>query len=141
MKANQAAFPVSTMARMLGVSKAGYYAWLRRPPCAHAEADAALLKRVRTIHATSRHTLFESRFEIEEMCSAPRERARWVDTGAQVGVRMSQPRSLLSIARSNMARSRMRFLLSSQNLMAQTCCGFKARLAPSFRPAFHAGSP
>ncbi len=56
MKANQAAFPVSLMARVLGVSKAGYYAWLRRPPCAHAEADAALLKRVRTIHATSRHT-------------------------------------------------------------------------------------
>lgn len=56
MKANQAVFPVSTMARVLGVSKAGYYAWLRRAPSAHAQADAALLKRVRTIHATSRHT-------------------------------------------------------------------------------------
>ena len=56
MKANQAAFSVSVMTRVVGVSKAGYYAWLRRPPCAHAEADAALLKRVRTIHASSRQT-------------------------------------------------------------------------------------
>ncbi len=56
MSANQARFPISVMARVLGVSKAGYYAWARRPPSAHAEADAALLKRVRTIHATSRHT-------------------------------------------------------------------------------------
>ena len=31
------------MARVLGVSKAGYYAWARRPPSAHAAADAALI--------------------------------------------------------------------------------------------------
>ena len=56
MSANQACFPVATMARVLGVSKAGYYAWVRRPPSAHAVADAALLKRVRTVHASSRQT-------------------------------------------------------------------------------------
>lgn len=27
MNANQADFPIAAMARMLGVSKAGYYAW------------------------------------------------------------------------------------------------------------------
>jgi hypothetical protein len=37
------------MARVLGVSKAGYYAWVHRPPSAHAVADAALVKRVRTV--------------------------------------------------------------------------------------------
>ena len=52
MSANQACFPIAAMARVLGVSKAGYYAWLQRPASAHAVADAALLKRVRTIHAT-----------------------------------------------------------------------------------------
>ncbi len=41
---------------MLGVSKAGYYAWRHRPPSAHAVADVALLKRVRTVHANSRQT-------------------------------------------------------------------------------------
>ena len=44
------------MARVLGVSKAGYYAWLQRPPSARATADAALLKRIKTVHASSRQT-------------------------------------------------------------------------------------
>ena len=56
MNANQAIFPVATMARVLGVSEAGYYAWRHRSPSAHALADAALLKQVRTIHASSRET-------------------------------------------------------------------------------------
>jgi putative transposase len=56
MSANQARFPVATMARVLGVSKAGYYAWLRRPPSAHAVADAALSERIRAVHASSRET-------------------------------------------------------------------------------------
>ena len=50
---------------------------------------------------------------------------------------ISQPRSLLSIARSNIARSWSLCSRSSQNLIAQTCCGFNARLAPICRPAFH----
>ena len=56
MSANQARFPVATMARVLGVSKAGFYAWRHRPPSLHAVADAALLKQVRTVHAISRQT-------------------------------------------------------------------------------------
>ena len=56
MSTNQARFPVATMARVLGVSKAGFYAWLHRAPSAHAVADAALLQRVRTVHASSRQT-------------------------------------------------------------------------------------
>ena len=56
MSANQACFPIATMARVLGVSKAGFYAWRHRAPSRHAIADAALLKRVRTVHASSRQT-------------------------------------------------------------------------------------
>jgi putative transposase len=41
---------------VLGVSKAGYYAWRHRPPSAHARADAALLERIRAVHAASRQT-------------------------------------------------------------------------------------
>ena len=44
MSANRADFPITVMARVLGVSKAGYYAWASRQPSAHAVADAALLK-------------------------------------------------------------------------------------------------
>ena len=56
MSANQAFFPIATMARVLGVSTAGYYAWRSRLPSARAITDDALLRRVRTIHAVSRGT-------------------------------------------------------------------------------------
>ncbi len=56
MSANQACCPIALMARMLGVSKAGHYAWLRRQPSDRAVADAALLKRIRTVHASSHET-------------------------------------------------------------------------------------
>ena len=57
MSANQAFFAIATMARVLGVSTAGYYAWRSRLPSARAIADDALLRRVRTIHAVSRGNL------------------------------------------------------------------------------------
>jgi putative transposase len=72
MRANQASFPIATMARLLGVSRAGYYAWLDRPPSAHAEADMALLRRIRTVHATSRQTYGAPRVHAE--LQAARER-------------------------------------------------------------------
>jgi hypothetical protein len=53
MSANQVCFPVAAMARVLGVSTAGYYAWADRQPSARAVADAALLKRIRTVHLGS----------------------------------------------------------------------------------------
>jgi putative transposase len=56
MSANQAFFAIATMARVLGMSTAGYYAWRSRRPSARAIADDALLRRVRTIHAVSRGT-------------------------------------------------------------------------------------
>ena len=65
MSANQAIFPVSAMARVLGVSKAGFDAWLRRPASDHAQADVALLKRIRTVHATSRETYGAPRVHAE----------------------------------------------------------------------------
>ena len=46
MKANQAVFPIKTMARGLGVSRAGYYAWARRHSSARAEADRELLRHI-----------------------------------------------------------------------------------------------
>jgi putative transposase len=56
MSAHRASFPITAMARVLGVSTAGYYAWHKRAPSAHAAADAMLLQRIRTVHVTSRET-------------------------------------------------------------------------------------
>jgi putative transposase len=65
MSANQAKFPVTTMARVLSVSKAGFYAWLQCSASAHAQADAALLKWVRIVHAISRETYGAPRIHAE----------------------------------------------------------------------------
>lgn len=53
MRANQAVFPVRLMCRLLGVSPSGYYAWRGRTPSQRATANAALLERIRAIHADS----------------------------------------------------------------------------------------
>ena len=65
MSANQALFPIAAMARVLGVSTSGYYAWRSRSPCLRSTADDALLKRVRTIHAVSRGTYGAPRVHAE----------------------------------------------------------------------------
>ena len=74
MSANQARFRVATMARVLGVSPSGYYAWRRRRPSARARADAELTARVQEIHASSRGTY-----------GAPRIHAELTDAGVAVG--------------------------------------------------------
>jgi putative transposase len=65
MRAHQAVHAVTTMARVLGVSPSGYYAWRIRPASAHATADAALAARIATIHADSRGTYGERRVEAD----------------------------------------------------------------------------
>jgi putative transposase len=47
---------VSRLCRVLGVARAGYYAWTTRPPSARALADADLGGQIREIHARSRGT-------------------------------------------------------------------------------------
>jgi putative transposase len=53
VNANQAAFAVRTMCRVLGVSHSGYYAWCERPPAPRALEDAVLTERIRAIHSAS----------------------------------------------------------------------------------------
>lgn len=65
MTANQAVFPIRTMARVLKVSPAGYYAWKSRQPSVRARADAELLRRIRTIHAVSQGTYGAPRIHAE----------------------------------------------------------------------------
>jgi putative transposase len=54
--AEKAHHPVSRLARVLGVSRAGDYAWSTRPPSARMLADQALTEQIRQIHQRSRRT-------------------------------------------------------------------------------------
>ena len=54
MSENQAAFPIVTMCRLLGVSPSGYYAWTERQPSRRSQADARLVAEIRAAHAASR---------------------------------------------------------------------------------------
>jgi putative transposase len=57
--------PVSRLARVLGVARAGYYAWARRPLSQRAVADQALTEQIRRIHARSRATYGAPRVHAE----------------------------------------------------------------------------
>jgi putative transposase len=65
MIAHQAAFPIATMCRVLGISSSGYYAWTKRAPSRRAQSNAALTETVRTIHAVSRGTYGAARVHAE----------------------------------------------------------------------------
>ena len=74
MTANQAVFPVQMMARVMGVSRSGFYAWYRRPPSNRAVADSRLTERIAKIHGASKETY-----------GAPRIHAELADDGIAVG--------------------------------------------------------
>lgn len=56
MKAHQAEHDVKMMARLLEVSRSGYYAWLARPDSARTVRDRELTGRIRHHHTQSRGT-------------------------------------------------------------------------------------
>jgi transposase InsO family protein len=63
--AERAHHPVSRLARVLGVARAGYYAWSSRPASARTLADQALTEQIRQIHARSRETYGAPRVHAE----------------------------------------------------------------------------
>jgi putative transposase len=71
VNANQADLPVRTMCRVLRVSHSGYYDWLERPPSARSLDDAALVERIRAIHADSDATYGRPRVR-KELCAQGR---------------------------------------------------------------------
>ncbi len=60
------------MCRVLGVSRSGYYAWLKREPSARSRANAALLGRIKEIHVESDETYGSPRIHAELVDRGPR---------------------------------------------------------------------
>ena len=101
MTANQALFPVKTMAHALGVSRSGFYAYLDRDPSQRAVEDANLMDRIKKIHAASKASY-----------GAPRIHAELVDDGMQVGrkrvERLMRAAGLKGVSRRKPARTTLR---------------------------------
>ncbi len=101
MMSNQAEFPIETMARSMGVSRSGFYAWQSREPSGRDIADRELTALIRQIHAASR-----------ESYGAPRIHAELVDSGVHVGrkrvERLMRAAGLVGISRRRRARTTIR---------------------------------
>ena len=52
----KAYFPVAVLCRVLGVSRSGYYAWLKRPMCPRKVEDEQISTQIRELHEESRQT-------------------------------------------------------------------------------------
>jgi len=58
-------FHITTMCRVLQVSKAGYYAWVQRPQSVRGVKDEALLARIQTVFTASHETYGSPRVHAE----------------------------------------------------------------------------
>jgi putative transposase len=65
IQAEKAAFPVTVLCRVLGVSRAGFYAAQRRPVPARVTADARLAVQIAAIHRASRRCYGSPRVHAE----------------------------------------------------------------------------
>ena len=94
--AEKAFFSVTTLCRLLGVTRQGYYAFAKRPPSARLQRERSLQERVRALHAESRGTY-----------GSPRLLAALRREGMRVGKRRVE-RALRSMGLQSRARRRWR---------------------------------
>jgi putative transposase len=97
---------IATMCRVLEVSTSGYYAWRKRPASKRAQADAVLLRQIRTAHEVSRRTYGAPRIHAELAAAGIRvgrkRVARLMGAAGLVGV--SHRRWIATTTRSDAAR-------------------------------------
>lgn len=76
MEANRSKFRVTKMARLLEVSKSGFYAYLNRPPSSRYIENERLLEKIKAIHKKTKHIYGSPRIteELSEQGSPSRKR-------------------------------------------------------------------
>jgi transposase InsO family protein len=92
MQQEKATHHVATLARVLGVSPSGFYAWCERSPSARAQADQRLLARIHRIHEESRGTYGAPRIHAEL-------RAQGIHCGRKRVARLMQEAQLVGAQR------------------------------------------
>jgi hypothetical protein len=58
-------YRITSLCRVFGVSRSGFYAWLNRKPCARQQADERLKVAIRAVHRQSRETYGVRRMQPE----------------------------------------------------------------------------
>lgn len=111
-------YTVRLMARVLGVSRSGFYAWQQRPPSARAQAEVGLLQTIRAIFQRSRGTY-----------GAPRIHATLRQGGSVVG-RHRVARLMRRAALSGRLRRRYRYT----SVLPRRLLTIPNRLARQFAP-------
>ena len=101
MRANQARFPIAMVARLLGVSPSGHYAWRDRELSSRKQYDAVLKACITNIHHQSRGTY-----------GAPRIHAELAEDGIQIGrkrvARLMREMALAGVSRRKGTRTTRR---------------------------------
>jgi putative transposase len=102
VRANRANHAPALTCSVLGVSEAGYYAWLKRPLSQRATKDDALLERIRQIHSMSDGTY-----------GAPRIRAELADVddihvGTKRIARLMRQNGLAGVSRRSFCKTTVR---------------------------------
>lgn len=94
-------YPVALMCATLDVSRAGYYAWRRRPPSARAVANAALRQAIEAAYETGRGTYGYRRVHAAVTRHTPCSRNRVARQMRQIGLRARRNRRYKTTTRAN----------------------------------------
>jgi putative transposase len=102
MKQWRREYPVEVMARVLGVSRSGFYAWLDRPPSPRALEDERLKVAIAAAHVKTRQTYGATRLQAElkeEGFAVGRDRVARLRR--DMGIRCRQKRKFKATTNSN----------------------------------------
>ena len=94
-------YPVAVLCTMLGVSRAGYYAWRRRPPSARAGANAALREQIQTAYEAGRGSYGYRRVHAAVARHVPCSRNRVARQMRHMGMRARRNRQYKTTTRAN----------------------------------------
>jgi putative transposase len=129
----QKAYPVKLLCRVLAVSRCGFYAWLKRPPCRREQENERLRAEIRAAHHKTRQTYSARRLQDELAAGGiVAGRDRIARLRREEGIRCIQKRKFKATSHSNHS------LPVADNLLNQvttilTCSGLAQQEASAWK--------